>query len=74
MIEEQNGMAAWQSKTNIMAFMALVAFAIQHFWSVTLPIEIQGYTVDVVQLIVPAFLGVVIWVRNKAKNLINRWF
>lgn len=65
--------AAWQSRTNLMAIMAVVAFLVQRH-GVVLPVEIQGYAVDLLTLAIPALMAAAIWFRNRARAVIDRWF
>lgn len=66
--------AAWQSRTNLMAFAGIVAFWLQRQTGVQLPVEIQGFAVDLVPVAITGFMALSIWFRNKARAIVDRWF
>lgn len=72
MIPEQT-QPAWKSRTNILAFMGLVAFWLQRSFGIQLPVEVQGMAVDLVPLIISGLIAAAMWFRVTARKIVDRW-
>jgi hypothetical protein len=68
-----NTQAAWQSRANLLAMVGIVAFWLQRHYGVSLPVELQGMVVDLVPMAITAIWMAVIYFRNVARKVIDRW-
>ena len=72
-MDTDNTKAAWQSRAVILPFVSLIAYWVQQRYGVALPVDVQGYVVDIVPLAISALVAAGIWFRVTAKRVIDRW-
>ena len=66
--------AAWQSLGITMPIVALACFFLQQKYGVQLPVDVQGYVVNLMDVAIPALMMLAAWGRARAKAVIDRWF
>lgn len=72
-MSEDNTKPAWASRAVMVPIMGLVAFWLERY-GIKLPLEVQGFAVDLMPMIVTAAMAGGIWFRVTARKLIDRWF
>ena len=72
-MDSANTQAAWQSRTNLLIVMGLLASIIQRHYGLAVPVEVQGLVVDLLPLAINGLLVAAIWFRVKARAVIDRW-
>lgn len=73
-MDTENTKAAWESRAVMLPLMGLVAFILERWFGLELPVEVQGFAVDLVPTAIGGLMALGIWFRMKARAVIDRWF
>jgi hypothetical protein len=74
MLEQQQVQSFFQSRTIQLLIAVLAAYAVKNFGVPLMPTEIQIAVTETLTVAIPILIMGAMWMRTKARDIIDRWF